>query len=176
MASVLPPTCRVMLMSAAGLAVAGHDADVILGSRPDGRDVADAQAAADDDVRDVVDRVRLARRHDQVLLVVLRHAADGAHRRRGLNRRRHVGERHLLHREPRRIGDDLDLAHVAALHVDAADAGHARDQRLDLVARDVVQRGRIAALEIVRENRKDRRRQSLDFDVEIGRQIVRDSD
>ena len=43
-------------------------------------------------------------------------------------------------------------------------------QRPDLIARDVVQRRRIAALEVVREDREERRRQPLDLDVEPGRQ------
>ena len=90
-----------------------------------------------------------------------------------------VGEvvvRHALRGEPRRIGDDLDLAHVAALHVDAADAGDAREERPDLIARDVVQRRRIAALEVVREDREERRRQALDLDVEVRRQVARGPD
>src|SRR2546422_7364066 len=50
-----------------------------------------------------------------------------------------------------------DLAHVAAEHVHPPDARHARDDRLDLVARDVVQCGRIAALDVVRQDRKSTR-------------------
>ena len=64
-----------MLISAAGRAVAGDDADVVLGAGVDGGEVADAQAVADDDVRDVVRRMRLGRRDDEILLVVL--AASG---------------------------------------------------------------------------------------------------
>jgi len=41
-----------------------------------------------------------------------------------------------------------------------------------LVARDVVQRRGIAALDVVRQDREDRRRQAFDLDVEPGRQVA----
>ena len=70
-------------------------------------------------------------------------------RRRGANRGGEILERHPLRREARRLGDDLDLADVARLHVDPPDTGDPRDQRLDLIAGNVVKGRRIAAFEVV---------------------------
>src|SRR2546426_11345560 len=55
-----------------------------------------------------------------------------------------------------------------SLHVHPPDPGDAGDQRLDVVAGEVVQRGGIAALEVVRQDRKQRRGEPLDLDVETG--------
>ncbi len=75
MTSVLPPIWRVMLMSAAGLpspATMRTWSSVPVFTVA----VADAQAVADDDLRDVVGRMRFVRGDDEILLVILRHAAD----------------------------------------------------------------------------------------------------
>ena len=56
-------------------------------------------------------------------------------------------------------------------HVGALDR-HAREQRTDLIRRDVVEGGRIAALEIVGQDREQRRRQPFDLDVESLREVA----
>ena len=93
--------------------------------------------------------MRFLRAHDQILLVVRRHSSDRGDVRALLDRRRELVVAHALCREARRIGDDLDLAYVAPLHVDASDARDARDERTNLVAGDIVQRRRVAAFEVI---------------------------
>ena len=44
----------------------------------------------------------------------------------------------IIRREQCGIGDDLHLTHVRSLDIDAPDPGNARDQRLDVVAGEVV--------------------------------------
>ena len=175
-ASVLPPTCRVMLSSAAGSSVAGDDAHVVLGAqrRPSRRRARAARARRR--------RSRCPPRvrascvgDDQILLVVLR--APG--RRRctvvALLDRASARSSYVSPCAASRAGSATTSISRTSLplHVHAAHARHARDQRLDLIARDVVQRRRVAALEIVRDDREERRRQPLDLDVEPGRQIGR---
>ena len=55
------------------------------------------------------------------------------------DRARHLGEGQALRAQPGGIDVDMELADLAALHVDTRDAGHARDQRAQLVLREVVQ-------------------------------------
>src|SRR2546425_1888084 len=55
------------------------------------------------------------------------------------------------------------LFRSATEHVHPPDAWHARDDRLDLVARDVVQRGRVAALDVVRSEEHTSELQSLAY-------------
>ena len=147
---------------------------MVLGAGRDAGEVAHAQPLRNDEVGDIVGGMRLGRGDDEVLLVVLRHAPDRGDVRALPDRGREVLVRQALPGESRRVGDDLDLTHIAPLHVHASDAGHARDERLDLVARDVVQRRRIAALEIVGEHRKERRRQALDGDHDARREVALD--
>src|SRR5438093_1012313 len=66
------------------------------------------------------------------------------------------------------------LASVAAEPVHRPDARNARDDRLDLVARDVVQCGRIAALDVVRQDREERWRHPLDLDGHASGQVGHD--
>src|SRR5438874_8396537 len=116
----------------------------------------------------------LGRRHDEVLLVI---AWDAPHRRHAgcvADRRRELVERHPLLRQTHGIGHDLDLPHVAPQHVHAPDARHARQNRLDLIARDVVQRRRIATLHIVGQDREQRWRHALHLDVHAGGQVGHD--
>src|SRR5438445_2638804 len=49
-----------------------------------------------------------------------------------------------------------------------------RHDRLDLVPRDVVQCGWVAALDIVRKDREERRRHPLDLDAHARRQVGHD--
>ena len=79
-----------------GPAVARHDAHVVLRAHLHRRDVAHAQAATHHDVGDVLDLRRLLRRHDEVLLVVLRDAPHRAHRRRRPDRVREIVVRQPL--------------------------------------------------------------------------------
>ena len=150
MLSVLPPICRVMLISAAGCP---SPATMRTWSSVPG--LTDARSPTRSPcettiVRDVVGRVRLGGRHDQILAVVLRHASDGGDRRRRLGwPLRDLVKVICCAASFAGSAIDFDLAHVARLHVDAADARHARDQRLDLIARQIVHRRRIAALQIV---------------------------
>ena len=66
-------------------------------------------------------------------------AADRLQLVRGLQRVGDVADRQARSRQPRRIGDDLDLARIAREHFDVADAGHARQRRPHHVERVVVQ-------------------------------------
>jgi hypothetical protein len=124
-ATVLPPGCLVMLRSAAGLP---SPAMIRTWSSVPDETVAMSRTrtpSADDHVRDVLDRVRLAGRDDQVLLVVLRHAPTAA---TVVACRIAVATSSNVIPAPRgaRVGDDLDLAHVASLHVHAPTPAHAR--------------------------------------------------
>ena len=70
------------------------------------------------------------------------------------------------------IGDDLDLARVAREHFDLADAGDARERRPHHVEPVVVQVGRRqAAGQIERQERKRRRHQAIDEQIEIRRHL-----
>ena len=69
---------------------------MIFGSRRHGREVANAEAAADNDVRDVVGGMRFLRAHDQILLVVRRHSSDRGDVRALLDRRRQLVVAHAL--------------------------------------------------------------------------------
>ena len=153
-----------------GLAVTGDDADVIFRPQPHGGHVAHPHALGEHDAADVLRAARFLVGDDQVLPVVLRDAAHRLHRDRPPDGVGHVGVRQPQGGEPRRVRHDFDLAHVRPLNVHTAHAGHARDQRLDLVARDVVEGGGVAPLEVVRKDRKQGRREPLDFDLEIGGQ------
>ena len=153
-----------------GLAVARHDADVILRAHLHARHVPHPQPVRDHHAADVLGAVGLLIGHDQVLAVVLRHATDRLHGDGPPDRVGQVGVREAQRREPRRVCDHLDFAYVRALDVHAPHAGDARDQRFDLVARDVVQGGRITPLEVVRDDREQRRSESLDLDLQVRRQ------
>src|SRR5207249_3165145 len=115
--------------------------------------------------------VRLRRAHHEVLPIVHRHSPNRRDGRGLADRSRELVERHPLLRQARRIGDDLDLAHVAPEHVHASDPRHPRHDRLDLVPRDVVQCGWVAALDIVRQDREERRCHPLDLDAHARRQV-----
>src|SRR2546429_326167 len=73
-----------------------------------------------------------------------------------------------------RSGHVRDPPDVAPGHVPPPDARHARQHWLDLIARDVVQGRRIAALHIVGQNREERGRHSLDLDVHPGGEVGHD--
>jgi len=109
----------------------------------------------DDDRADVVQAARFLVGHDQVLPVVLRHATHRLDRDGPPDGVGQIAVRQPLGGEPRRVGDDFDLPHVRALDVHPPHSGDARNERLDLIASDVVQRGGVAALEIVRQDREE---------------------
>ena len=74
-----------------------------------------------------------------------------------------------------RIEHDLDLARVAREHLDAAGARHARERRPHDVERVVVQLGRRqVAGQAEDEHGKHRRRQALDRQLGVGRQLAAD--
>ena len=83
-------------------------------------------------------------------------------------------ERQARGGEARRIREHLDLAHVGPLHVHPSHAGKPGEHRLDLVAGDVEQRGGIAPLEVVAQDREQAGREPLDLDVEARREIAPD--
>ncbi len=120
------------------LAVTGDDPDVVL--RPDlhRSHVAYPQSVAQYHGADVLRRVGLLVRHDQILPVILRHPAYRLDRHRLPDGVGHVRVRHPLSHQARRVDDDLDLPDIRALHVHAPDPGDPGDQRLDLVAGPVV--------------------------------------
>ena len=150
-----------------GLPVAGDDPNMIFRPQSDGRHIANSEAVADDDSTNILGGARFLRCYDQVLLVVLRQAPNRAHSGRLSDRGGKIVIGETLRGQAGRVRDDLDLANIASLHIHPPYARHAGDERPELVARDVVQRGRIAALEIVGQNRKQRWRHSLDFEVEL---------
>ena len=75
-------------------------------------------------------------------------------------------------RQSRRISNHCQFAHAAALHIHATHSGHARKDRADLKARDVVQRRCVATFEVVADDREDRGRESLDLQIDGRRQIA----
>ena len=157
-----------------GAPVTGNQSHAVFATERHRRHVAHAQTAADGDTRDVIRRARFALRDDQVLLVVARYASD---RTDPCGLANSAGEivvvqAHLC--EPRGIGDDFKLAHAAALHVHAPDAGDARKHRSDLKARDVIERRGVAAFEIVTDDRKNGRREPLHHKVETRGQVAAD--
>ena len=157
------------------LAIAGDEADPVFATERDCGDIAHAQATADRDTGDVIRRPCLGLRDDEVLLVVAR---DAAHRidRRGLtNGRGEIVVRQARLREARRISDHLEFAHDAPLHIDATDTGHAREDRPDAIPGDVIERRRITAFEVVTDDRKHRRRESLDLQVDSSGQVATDA-
>ena len=152
--------------------VAADHADSILGAEGDGREVSHAEPGAYDHITDVLDRMRFVRRDDEVLPVVARQSPDGVGAGTATDRVREVGVREPLLREARWVGDDLDFVHVGALNVNAADTRYAREDRFDLVPRDVVERRRIATLEVVGEDREEGRREPVRDDVESRRELA----
>ena len=154
--------------------VARDDAYAVGGAGRHRRQVAHPEPVPDDHVGDVIGGVRLRRAHHEVLPIVHRHSPNRSDGRGLADRSRELVERHPLLRQARRIGDDLDLAHVAPEHVHASDPRHPRHDRLDLVPRDVVQCGWVAALDIVRQDREERRCHPLDLDAHARRQVGHD--
>ncbi len=152
-------------------AVSRDDADVVLRPQPNRRDVAHPQPVSQDHALDIVRPVRFLVGHDQVLPVVLRDPAHRLYRHRLADRVSQVPVRHALGRKAGRVRDHLDLPHIRPLHLDAADAGNARDQGLDFVAGEVVQRRRVTALEVIRQNRKQGRGELLYLEVEPRGQV-----
>ena len=75
-------------------------------------------------------------------------------------------------RESRRIGHHFQFAHTAALHIHARYTRHARKHRSDLKARDVVERRGVATFEVVADDRKHRRRQPLNLQIDACRQVA----
>ena len=146
--------------------VAGDDAHVILGAGNDAREIAHAHPTLHDHVGDVLRGVGLLRGDHEVLLVVSRHAPNGIHGNSGPDGRRQIGVRETRDGQARGVGDHFDLAHVRALHDDPPDTRDAREHRLDLVPGDVVQRRGVAALEVVRQDREERRSEALHLDGE----------
>ncbi len=137
-----------------GPAVAGDDAHVVFGAELNRRDVAHVQTAAHYDVADVVDGVSFLIGHDQILPIVLRHATHSLHRDRPANRVGQIAVAQPMRREQRGVGDDFQFAHIRPLYVDAANTGNARYQRLDVVAREIVQPRRLTAFDVVGEDWK----------------------
>src|SRR4029077_707040 len=129
-----------------------------------------SQTVRDDNGRDVFRSSRFLRGNDQILFVVLRQSPNGAYSGSLPDR---IGE--VIIREPLRgkagwIGDDLDLADVTPLHINPSHSRHAGNERLELVARDVVQRRRVAPFEIIGQDWEQRWRHSLDFNPDLGRE------
>ena len=151
-------------------AVARDDAHVILGADLHGGKIPHVQSTTHDHVADVVRGVGFLIGDDQILAVVLGHSADGLYRDGAADGVGEITVGQAVRSEPSRIGDHLDLAHIGALHVHPPDARHAREQRLDVVARQIVEGGRVAALDVVGDNREQRGRELLDLDLQIGRQ------
>ena len=102
-------------------------------------------------------------------------AADRLQLIRGLERIRDVADGQAGGGEPRRIGDDLDLPRVRRQHFDIADAGDARQRRPHHIEGIVVQfRRRQAARQVDAQERKGGRREALEHEVEIRRQLAAD--
>ena len=150
------------------------DPDVVLGSWHHGGEVSNPEGALDHHVGHVLHRVRFLRRHNQILLVVAGDAAHRIDRDPGPDRLGQAVVGEPRGRQTRRIRHDLDLPHVGSLDVHPPDAGNPRQHRLDLIAGDVVERGGIAALEIVGKDREEARREPLDFDREPRGEIAPD--
>ena len=131
------------------LPVASYDADVILSAECDRSHVANPQSMSDHDCGDVLGSMRLLRSDYEILLVVLRQSANGANPGRLRDCIREIGIGESLRGKSRGIGDHLDLMQIASLHIHPTDSGHARDQRFQLVSRDVVERCGIPAFQIV---------------------------
>ena len=153
-----------------GPAVARDDAHVIFGADLHRGEIPHMQSTAQDHVADIVRGVRFLIGDDQVLAVVLGHAPDGLYRNGAADGIGEIAVGEAVRGESRRIGDHFDLAHIRALHIHPPDAGHARDQRLDVVTRQIVERRRIAPLDVVGDDREQRGCELLDLDLQIGRQ------
>ena len=154
------------------LSVAGHHAHMIFCARHHRRHIAHAQRTAHNHRRDIFRRMRFLRRDHQILLVVTRHAANCIHGNPRLDRCGKVVIRKPRSGQARRIGNHFDLADISSLNVDAPHTGHAREHGLDLIPCNVIQRRGVAPFEIVRHNRKERRRQPLHLNIETGRELT----
>ncbi len=133
-----------------GFSVAGNNANVVFGPQSDCGHIANSQTMGDDNSGDVFGSPCFLRGHDQVLFVVLRQPPNRAYSGGLSDRVGKIVVRESLGGQASWIGDDLDLADVTSLHIYPSHSRHAGDERLELVARDVIQRRRIAPFEIVR--------------------------
>ena len=152
-----------------GFAITGDDADVVFSSERDSRDVSNSQTVTNHHRGNVVGSVRFLSGNYQVLLVILRKPSNSCDAGRFPDGVRQIVIRQSLRRETSWICDYLDFTNIASLNIDTTDTGHSGDEWLELIARDVVECRGIAALEVVRQNRKKRWRHALDFDVELVR-------
>ena len=84
-----------------------------------------------------------AGRHDRDLLARLLEPADRLQHRRGAQALDDVGRAQVQRRRALGVEHDLDLAHVAAQHLDAADAADARQRRAQHQLADLAQAARI---------------------------------
>ena len=92
-----------------------------------GRDVPHPQPAAHHHRPDIVGGMRFLIGDDEVLTVILGDTSDGLHCDGAPDLVGQVRVGHALRRQPCGVGDDLELAHVGALHLDAPHTGHAGD-------------------------------------------------
>src|SRR5262249_61803929 len=126
-------------------------------------------AGPDGERRDLLGRRRLGGGEDREHLVRVGGAADADHARAagqlvgdGARREVRAGQR-------ARVEDDLQLAHVAALHLDGAYAGHARERRPERERGGLAQDARVdVALDVESDDGQRRRRDPLDAQVGVG--------
>ena len=154
--SVLGQSFNLMTLGAMAIAIGLviDDADVVFRPQAHRSHVTHAEAALHHHAPDVVRAVRFLVRDNQILAIVLRHPAHRLDRDGLADGVGQVRVREVLLGEPRGLGNDLDLAHVRAHHVHAPDAGDARDQRLDVVAGEIVQPRRLTPFDVVGEDGK----------------------
>jgi hypothetical protein len=157
------------------LAVAADERNAIGRAALDRRHVRDAdrRRALDHERRrrNVLDALPHPRRQHEMLQTAGVVAADGVEPVCRFERVGDVADGQPRRGQPRRIGDDFDLARVGRQHLDVADAGHARQRRAHDVEGVVVEvGGRQAAAQVDAEKRERRRRQPLDREIEILRE------
>src|SRR5206468_266314 len=152
------------------LAVTGDDADVVLGPEAHRGYVAYSQPVREHHTADVLGPVRLLVGDDEKLPVVLGHPPHGLHRDGPSDRVRQIRIGQSQAGESGRVRHDLDFPYVGSLNVHTAHPGHAGDQRLDLVARDIVEGRGVAPRQVVRVDGEQGGGEPLDLDLQVRRQ------
>src|SRR4051812_25582369 len=105
---------------------------MILRAERDVREITNSQTTLYDHIRNIVGRFRFLRGYNQILPIVLWHAADCSDTRALLDRSGEVVVGDACRGKSRRVGNDLYLSYITSLHINSANTGNARDQRLDL--------------------------------------------
>ncbi len=125
----------------------------------------------DDDLPHVAKRQSFAGGQHVVLLVIAADASDRSYRTGLCDRVFDLADREMIRRQTLGRDDYFDLAHVTAFDPRLGHAVQSRQPRPNRIRRQFAQNCRRRARDVIADNWKDRRRQSLHVNGDSGRQF-----